>query len=171
MKYPRLGAYGVSMALGVFGLGPVVRSCAPPPPPPAVSAAVSAAINVSVDCLALANNARTAAGLAPLTIDSRITAAAEAHSAEQATRKQMTHTGLNGSNAGKRMTAQGYRWSMWGENVAAGQPDCAAVVGAWMNSSGHRANILNPGFVHVGIGAVRGTDDVIYWTMDLAAPQ
>ena len=164
MKYPRLGAYGITMVLGVFGAGPLFKSCTPPPAP-----AVSAAINVSADCLALTNTARTAAGLAPLTIDSRITAAAEAHSAEQATRKKMTHTGRNGSNAGSRMTAQGYRWSTWGENVAAGQPDCASVVSAWMNSSGHRANILNPAFVHIGLGAVKGTNGVIYWTMNLGA--
>jgi uncharacterized protein YkwD len=169
MKYPRLGAYGITMVLGVFGAGSLFKSCTPPPPPP--PPAVSAPINVSTDCLALTNKARAAAGIAPLTIDNRITAAAVAHSTEQATRKTMTHTGRNGSNAGSRMAAQGYRWSMWAENIGGGQPDCASVVGAWMNSSGHRANILNPVFVHLGVGAVKGSNGVIYWTMDLGASQ
>jgi uncharacterized protein YkwD len=165
MKHPRIGAYGITLALGLFGSGPLLKACTPAPP------AVSAPIAVSQDCTTLANNARAAAGLAPLTIDSRLTVAAEAHSTEQATRQKMTHTGKNGSNAGQRMKAQGYSWSTWGENVAAGQADCASVMSAWMNSSGHRANILNPAFVHIGMGAVKGTNGVIYWTMDLAKPR
>lgn len=165
MKYPRLGAYGVTLTLGLFGGGPLLRACAPPPP------AVSAPINVSQDCTQLANNARAAAGLAPLTVDSRMTSAAEAHSIEQAQRKKMTHTGRNGSNAGQRITKLGYSWSTWAENVAAGQGDCASVMSAWMNSPGHRANILNPVMVNIGMGAVKGTNGVIYWTMDLAKPR
>ncbi|MEQ1698862.1 MAG: CAP domain-containing protein [Ilumatobacteraceae bacterium] len=164
MKYPRIGAYGVTLALGLLGGGPLLRACAPPPP-------VSAPISVSQDCTALANNARTAAGLAPLTIDSKLTAAAEGHSTDQAKRKKMTHTGSNGSNAGQRITAAGYAWNTWGENVAAGQADCASVVSAWLASPGHRANILNPAMVHIGMGAVKGTNGVIYWTMDLAKPR
>lgn len=165
MKYPRIGAYGITLALGLLGGGNFLRACAPPPP------AVSAPINVSQDCTALANNARAAKGLAPLTIDSRMTTAAEAHSIEQAQRQKMTHTGRNGSNAGQRLTVLGYSWSTWGENVAAGQADCASVMSAWMNSSGHRANILNPAFVNIGMGAVKGPNGVIYWTMDLAKPR
>lgn len=165
MKYPRVGAYGVTLALGLFGSGSMLRACAPPPP------AVSAPISVSQECTQLTNNARTAAGLAPLTIDSRMTTAAEAHSIEQAQRKKMTHTGRNGSNAGQRLTVLGYSWSTWAENVAAGQSDCASVVAAWLASPGHRANILNPALVNIGMGAVKGPNGVIYWTMDLAKPR
>lgn len=165
MKHPRLGAYGVTLALGLFGGGEFLRACAPPPP------AVSAPISVSQECTRLTNNARTAAGLAPVTVDSRMTTAAEAHSIEQAQRQKMTHTGRNGSNAGQRLKVLGYSWSTWAENVAAGQGDCASVVAAWMASPGHRANILNPAMVHIGMGAVKGPNGVIYWTMDLAKPR
>ena len=81
----------------------------------------------------------------------------------------MTHDGADGSSAGDRISAQGFSWSLWGENVAAGQPDCASVVGAWMGSDGHRANILNPALTSIGVGAVTGANGVVYWTMDFAA--
>lgn len=160
-----LGAYGVTLVLGLFGATGLVRGCAPPPPP------TSAAINVTTDCAARINTARSNAGLAPVKVDSRITLAAEAHSTEQAQRKLMTHTGTNGSNAGQRLNVLGYAWRTWGENVAAGQGDCASVVSAWMNSAPHRANILNPAMKDMGIGAVATMAGTIYWTLDLAAPK
>lgn len=166
MRAPRsLGAYGVTAVLGLFGATGLVQRCAPAPP------AVSAPISVSTDCTALVNSHRSAAGLAPVTFDKRVTTAAEAHSVEQAQRNKMTHTGADGSNAGQRISRLGYSWSTWAENVAAGQPNCTSVVAAWMNSSGHRKNILNPSMVHIGVGAVKATNGTIYWTMDLAAPR
>jgi len=157
-------AYGITMALGLTGAGSFFRACAPPPPP------ASAPISVAAECTKLVNNARAAAGIAPVTLDSRLNTAASLHSTDQAQRQKMTHTGANGSNAGQRIISQSYWWSTWGENVAAGQSDCATVVKAWMGSSGHRANILNRSMVHIGMGAVKGANGVIYWTMDLAAP-
>lgn len=120
-------------------------------------------------CVDLANAERAKIGRAPLAIDLRMARAATAHSAEQAARLLMTHDGANGSDAGDRITSAGFTWSAWGENVARGQRDCAAVVTAWMNSSGHRANILSASYTHIGMGAVRGSNGSIYWTMDLAA--
>jgi uncharacterized protein YkwD len=164
MHAPRsLGAFGFTMALSLFGVSGLVTKCAPP--------SVSAPIDISTECNNLVNVQRSAAGLAPLTIVGFLNSAAEQHSTDQAKRRKMTHTGSNGSNAGQRMTANGYRWSTWGENVAAGQPDCTSVIGAWMNSEGHRANILNPAMTDIGIGAVAATDGTIYWTMELAAPR
>jgi uncharacterized protein YkwD len=82
----------------------------------------------------------------------------------------MTHLSANGTKAGTRITNAGYRWSTYGENVAAGQQNCTSVMGAWMNSAGHKANILNSRFVHIGMGAFTNAKGVVYWTMDLAAP-
>jgi uncharacterized protein YkwD len=55
----------------------------------------------------------------------------------------------------------GIRYKSAGENIAKGQPSPEAVVNAWMNSSGHRANILNSTFTHIGVGYASGGS---YWT-------
>lgn len=162
MHAPRsLGAYGLTLVLGLFGGGGLVQKCSPP--------SVSAPINVSSQCTDMVNSERANAGLAPVTVQGAINLAAEGHSTYQAKRQKMAHSGANGSNAGQRIQAQGYAWSTWAENVAAGQGDCATVISAWMGSEGHRANILNPAMTSIGIGAVAGTNGVIYWTMDLSA--
>jgi uncharacterized protein YkwD len=62
----------------------------------------------------------------------------------------------------------GYRWSAWGENVAMGYLTPRAVMRAWMNSPGHRANILSRSFRHIGVR--RSGNGTLYWTMDLARP-
>lgn len=167
MKASRtLGAYGVTLVLGLFGASGLMRQCTPPPPPPPPPAAVA-----TDACVTQVNSERAARGLAPVTVDSRLTTAAQNHSNYQASKKKMTHTGSGGTSAGTRITNAGYSWSTWGENVAAGQANCASVMSAWMNSSGHRANILNPKFKHIGMGAALGSNGVLYWTMDLAAPR
>jgi uncharacterized protein YkwD len=120
---------------------------------------------VSRECAALTNEHRAAAGLAPLTVNLAINAAAEGHSQYQASINTMTH----GANPGARITAAGFSWGAWGENVAAGQSSCALVVAAWMNSPGHRANILNPTFTHIGLGVATAASGYQFWTMDLAA--
>ena len=166
MHAPRsLGAFGITMVLGLFGASGMFRACAPPPPP------VSAPISVTTECIALVNSYRSSAGVAAVTVDKRITIAAESHSTDQAQHNKMTHTGSDGTNAGQRLNILGYGWRTWGENVAAGQPNCSNVMSAWMNSSGHRANILNPAFVHVGVAAVKAANGTIYWTLDFAAPR
>ena len=83
----------------------------PPAPPPA---------STSNDAIALTNQERANAGLAPLSANGALNSAAAVHSADQAARNQMTHTGSNGSNAGDRIRAAGYSPGTWGENVAAG---------------------------------------------------
>lgn len=128
--------------------------------PPAASVS-----SVSLECTALTNAHRAAAGLAPLSISPAINVAAEGHSQYQASINTMTH----GTNPGARITAAGFKWGAWGENVAAGQSSCALVVGAWMNSPGHRANILNPTFTHIGVAVVIAPSGYQFWTMDLAA--
>lgn len=126
---------------------------------------------VSVECTALTNAHRAAAGVAPVTISLTLNAAAEGHSQYQAAALKMTHDSANGSGPGTRMTNAGYIWRTWGENVAFGQSDCAAVIAAWMNSPGHRTNMLNPSYTNIGIGMAIGSNGAKYWTMDLAAPR
>lgn len=166
MRAPRtLGAWGVTLVLGLFGTSALMPRCAPPPPAPAPAAVPSD------QCVTLVNKERAARGIAPVTVDGRLATAAQNHSNYQASTLKMSHTGSGGTNAGQRLSNAGYAWRTWAENVAAGQADCTQVMSAWMNSSGHRANILNVNMVHIGMGAARGSNGVIYWTMDLAAPK
>ena len=81
----------------------------------------------------------------------------------------MTHTGSDGSNAGDRIARAGFSAGTWGENVAAGYATAASVVDGWMNSSGHRANILDPSFTHIGVAVANAAEGTPYWTMVLAA--
>jgi uncharacterized protein YkwD len=62
------------------------------------------------------------------------------------------------------MKQQGIDFKAAGENIAAGQKTAEEVMDGWMNSEGHRANILNPDFTHIGIGYVQGGDYGTYWT-------
>ncbi|PRY02705.1 CAP domain-containing protein [Allonocardiopsis opalescens] len=114
------------------------------------------------EVVALTNRERTAAGCPALSVDERLHAAAEGHSGDMAERDYFSHESPEGDGPGERAAAQGYpRWS--GENIAMGQPDAASVVQAWMDSPGHRDNILNCSSTDIGVGAVdsgRG----IYWT-------
>jgi uncharacterized protein YkwD len=151
----------------VAGLSMLVTQCAPtqcaPAPAPSASA-VQQVVN-------LVNQERARAGVGPVNLHPALSDAAQGHSNEQAARDLMTHSGANGSNGGQRMAAVGYAWHAWGENIAAGQPDAASVMSAWMSSSeGHRANILNPRYTDIGVGLAYSARGVPYWTQDFAGP-
>jgi hypothetical protein len=104
----------------------------------------------------LVNQERATRGISPLALDDRLLAAAQGHALDMATNNFMSHTGSDGSSARDRIVAAGYTGPSWGENVAAGFFSPASVVSAWMGSSGHRANILNPSFEHIGVGWAYG---------------
>ncbi|MEU7585183.1 CAP domain-containing protein [Micromonospora sp. NPDC049230] len=130
------------------------------------SGTVSAQAREVVD---LVNAERAKAGCAALSIDDKLMTAAQKHSQDQADHKNMSHTGSDGSNAGARLDRVGYAWRTYGENVAWNQQTPAAVMDAWMNSSGHRANILNCAFTEIGVGIASSNGP--YWTQVFAAPR
>ncbi|RLN88154.1 hypothetical protein BBJ28_00009063 [Nothophytophthora sp. Chile5] len=88
------------------------------------------------------NRERAALGLTALCTNSKLQASAERHSNDQAVSDFMAHNGSDGSTMSERITEAGYDWSGIAENVAAGQVDVNEVMDAWMNSEGHRHNIL-----------------------------
>lgn len=138
---------------------------APAPPPAAVQVDTSVAGRV----IALTNAQRAAAGLSPVSANGALTAAAAAHSKDQAVNNKMTHTGSNGSTLGQRVSAAGFAWRTIGENVAMGYGSADSVMNGWMNSPGHRANILKPEFTSIGVAVAYAADGSPYWTMDLGA--
>jgi uncharacterized protein YkwD len=158
----RLRTYGVTAALGVFSLSAVVPQCAPPP-------AVVQVANVQDSMATGVNHHRSRAGLSPVSVDYRLTAAAQGHSDHMARQQLMTHVGAGWTDAGQRVTNAGYPWTVWAENVAAGQRTPDQVLHGWLNSKGHRENILRAGVVHIGVAAATGANGVTYWTMVVAA--
>ncbi|MEU3936335.1 CAP domain-containing protein [Streptomyces sp. NPDC029044] len=112
----------------------------------------------------LTNRERARAGLPPLAADPLLTTAAQAHSADMVARAFYAHTAPDGSRPWDRAAAAGSTRRTIGENIACGQRSPADVVEGWMNSPGHRANILGPGFTHIGIGFAGGGRAGTYWT-------
>ncbi|MEH0840928.1 CAP domain-containing protein [Micromonospora sp. CPCC 205711] len=145
-----------------------VRTTAPTASPTrnTLSAGASSQVQQVVD---LVNAERARAGCGAVQVDDKLMLAAQRHSQDQADHQDMTHTGSDGSDAGERLDRVGYSWRTYGENVAWNQQTPAAVMEAWMNSSGHRANILNCAFTEIGVGVA--TSNGPYWTQDFAAPR
>ena len=139
-----------------------IRTCTPPPPAPAPNA-----VQQVVD---LTNARRAENGLPALGVNGLLMNAAQGHSADQAARNTMSHAGSDGSNPGQRIARVGYNATAWAENVAAGQPDAGTVMNGWMNSPGHRANILSGNVTEIGVGLAYSAGGQPYWTMVLGRP-
>lgn len=122
--------------------------------------------------LTLVNQERTNQGLPALILSSALTKASRAHSLDMACNGFASHTGSNGSFFGTRLTEAGFTFSTAAENIAAGYDSPEDVVIGWMNSAGHRANILNPDLEYIGIGYVYNSDSIYkdYWTTDFGTP-
>ena len=116
----------------------------------------------------LVNAERAKVGCSPLTVNAKLTKAAQAHSEDMAAHANMSHTGSDGSAPGDRITRAGYDWSAYGENVAYGYATPEAVMAGWMSSPGHKANILDCGFKEIGVGLAQPND---YWTQDFGAAE
>ncbi len=113
----------------------------------------------------LVNVERVNGGCAPLKVNAQITEAAREHSEYMARTGSFSHTGKGGSRFIARVKATGYGQPS-AENIAWGYRDAAAVVDGWMNSPGHRANILNCASKSVGVGAVFAANGTPYYTQD-----
>jgi uncharacterized protein YkwD len=103
----------------------------------------------------LINQERTSRGLSALSQNSSLRQAARGHSEDMACNDFFSHTGSNGSSMSSRILAAGYGYSWAAENIAASSNcsfSASAVVNMWMNSAGHKANILNSNAVHIGVG-------------------
>ena len=100
--------------------------------------------------LAEVNAARAKNGLSALTLDANMNRAAAVRAAELA--QSFSHTRPNGSRGLTALNEAGVSYRTVGENIASGQQTAQAVVSAWMNSSGHRANILSSLFGRMGVG-------------------
>ena len=115
------------------------------------------------EVLRLVNIERQKAGIAPLTMDNTALTAAAMKRAEEL-EKKFAHTRPDGSSCVSITKEYDIKWMAFGENIAYGQCTPAEVVNAWMNSEGHRKNILSPKFKQIGIGCVRRNGNGYNWT-------
>jgi len=125
----------------------------------------------------LTNQERSKAGLSALKFESRLATAALRHSEDMALQDYFSHTQANGDTPWDRINATGYQYSDAAENVAAGMSTPESVVAGWMNSPGHRANILNPALKEIGVGYYFLAEDTgevnyhHYWTQVFGTPR
>jgi uncharacterized protein YkwD len=106
--------------------------------------------------LAAVNEARRTAGLAPLVLDDRLNAAAQEHAQDMLARAYYSHWSPDGASPRTRVLAAGYLPQTVAENIAEGEFTVNGVMSGWMNSSGHRSNILGGAFRHLGVGLAVG---------------
>jgi uncharacterized protein YkwD len=151
----------------------VVREIRPPAPRTARFLAEGAPSSVENEVAELVNLEREIENLHPLIWDNALGSAARDHSTDMAQQNYFSHTSLDGRVFNQRITAAGYPYSTCGENIAAGYSSPQAVMNGWMNSSGHRANILNSAFCDLGVGYAFGSASAYghYWTQDFGRRQ
>jgi uncharacterized protein YkwD len=140
------------------------------------SATPSSSGNYFIDrVIELTNAERAKVGLKPVSFNSKLSNAAQAHSEEMAICDYFSHTGTSGCSVSDRVQNSGYQYSYVGENIAAGYVTPEEVVQGWMCSPGHRANILNAHYQEVGIGYYYLDNDAgnvnynYYWTQDFGS--
>ena len=164
--------------IALIGLAGALAACAAPigngqaaGPPAAVQ---SVADPLAHRVVALVNGHRAAAGLASIAPEPRLRRAARDHAAAMATNGFVGHSGPDGADLAVRLDAAGYPYGTAAENVAAGFATPEAVVDGWMESAGHRRNILDPRVREAGVGYVfvDGNDGYAsYWTLILGTPR
>ena len=126
------------------------------------SSSVSASIQSSAasEVVRLTNSARSQNGYAALVEDGALSEAAAVRAREIA--RSFSHTRPSGASFSSALSESGVSYLRAGENIASGQKSAFEVVNAWMNSPGHRANILNSSYSRIGSASVN-IDGTLYW--------
>ncbi|WHM40422.1 sigma-70 family RNA polymerase sigma factor [Streptomyces sp. BPTC-684] len=137
----------------------------PAPHTPRVPNSLAKQGSAAQQVIALVNTERAKNGCGPVSDNSRLATAAQRHSDNMAAQGFFDHTDPSGAGPGERIHAADYQWSTYGENIARGQQSPADVMNSWMNSPGHRANILNCAFKELGVGIHNGPGGP-WWTQD-----
>jgi uncharacterized protein YkwD len=128
---------------------------------------------VATTIVRLTNDERAAAGIPALQTNSQLMQAAQLHAGQMAAAQQMAHTLPDATypTVQDRLDAAGYRWQSYGENIASGYPSAAQAMSGWMQSSGHRANILNSGFTEIGTGYALDSAGWAYYVQVFGRPR
>ncbi|MFI1718636.1 sigma-70 family RNA polymerase sigma factor [Streptomyces litmocidini] len=150
-----------------------VATPAPPPtttaPAPRRTARPRPAADPGERVTALVNRLRASAGCAPLRTDPRLVAAARGFARDMVARGYYGHSSPEGDFSGVRITAAGYEWSAWAENLARGAADPESVVEDWRDGAMHEENMLDCRYRDTGVASVPGPGGRI-WVQQLATP-
>lgn len=118
----------------------------------------------------LTNVQRSKAGLPALTQNWELSRVARYKSQDMINKNYFSHQSPTYGSPFNMMETFGIRFSAAGENIAYGQRTPAEVVNAWMNSPGHRANILSPSYTQIGVGLAKKSNGTPYWTQMFIKP-
>ena len=118
----------------------------------------------------LVNVERAKQGLQPLTENWQLSRVARYKSADMATKNYFSHTSPTYGSPFKMMESFGIKYSSAGENIAYGQKTPEQVMTAWMNSPGHRSNIMSPSYSQIGVGYATNKSGTAYWTQMFIRP-
>jgi uncharacterized YkwD family protein/spore coat assembly protein SafA len=127
-------------------------------------------VAVENQVIQLVNQERLKRGLPALVRNWELCRVARIKSQDMRDRRYFSHTSPTYGDPFRMMRAFGIHFTAAGENIAAGQPTPAEVMRSWMNSTGHRSNILNRGYTQIGVGFARGGPYGYYWTQDFIHP-
>lgn len=158
------------------GTTPTVRVetvSTPKPQEPTVLATNPTTPSYLTELLELTNAERQRIGLAPLVLSTTLNSAAQRHAEDLVRNGIFSHTGSDGSQPSDRALDAGYPFRYVGENIAAGGSTASMTMQQWMNSAGHRDNILKPEYTEVGFGYVadENTPYRYYWVQVLGSPR
>jgi hypothetical protein len=127
-------------------------------------------VDFECEVFRLVNDQRATMGIPELAWNDLLFDAARGHSNDMATHNTLSHTGSDGSQPSDRISFVGYEFGAYGENIAYNYADPEAVMAGWMESPGHRQNILNENFCELGIGLAYSNTNEPYWTQNFGRP-
>lgn len=122
------------------------------------------------EVLNLVNQERKKNGLTALTLSSKLTSIANTKAKDMAVNKYFSHNSPTYGTPFEMLQKFGVKYKSAGENIAAGQKTPAQVMDSWMNSSGHRANILSKNYTELGVGFYAGGSYDTYWVQLFIKP-
>jgi uncharacterized YkwD family protein len=120
--------------------------------------------------ITLVNKERSNRGLGLLSYDSQLGYVARLKSQDMIDNHYFSHTSPTYGSPFRMMEDFGLRFSAAGENIAYGQRTAQEVMNSWMNSAGHRANILSSTYTHIGVGVAKASNGTLYWTQEFTKP-
>ncbi len=118
----------------------------------------------------LVNKERSSRGLALYKLDTELSRVARIKSQDMIDKHYFSHTSPTYGSPFDMMQDFGFRFSAAGENIAYGQKTAAEVMDSWMNSAGHKANILSQAYTTIGIGVAKTSSGTLYWTQEFINP-